>query len=84
MNVTPEPAAPDLTLHEKLERFAMLQGTITGLEADRSAFGDDIKAAMLQGRTSETDRYCARLQTTRKVTSPVDQFRDLYGDAAPF
>lgn len=83
----PKPTFPDhaaLSLDEKLERFAMLRDTITGLEAEKSALGDDIKAAMIGGSAPETDLYRARLQTTRKITYPVDRFRDLYGDAAAF
>lgn len=73
-----------LTLEEKLERFATLRDTITGLEEEKRALGDGIKAAMLRGDRPETDLYAARLQITRKVTYPLDQFRDLYGDAAAF
>ncbi|MDK2014470.1 MULTISPECIES: hypothetical protein [unclassified Deinococcus] len=71
----------DLTLDEKLERFAMLRDTITGLEEEKKALGDDLKAAMLRG---DRPLYAARLQVTQKVTYPLDQFRDLYGDAAAF
>lgn len=83
----PKPTFPDhieLTLDEKLERFAMLRDTIAGLEAEKTVLGDDIKDAMLQGQTPETDLYRARLQITRKVNYPVDRFRDLCGDAATF
>lgn len=72
----------DLTLEEKLERFAMLRDTISGLDEEKRALGDSIKAAMLRGDRPETELYTARLQVTRKVTYPLDQFRDLYGDAA--
>lgn len=62
----------------------MLRDTITGLEIEKSVLGDDIKAAMLAGRKPETDLYRARLQTTRKVTYPLELFRETYGDAATF
>lgn len=83
----PKPEFPDhadLSLDEKLERFAMLRDTIAGLELEKSVLGGDIKAAMLAGRKPETDLYRARLQTTRKVSYPVDRFREIYGDAATF
>lgn len=78
------PDHTDLSLDEKLERFAMLRDTISGLEAEKGVLGDDIKAAMLRGRKPETDLYRARLQTTRKVIYPIDRFREAYGDAATF
>ncbi|WP_221091563.1 hypothetical protein [Deinococcus aquaedulcis] len=84
MPKTTFPDHADLTLDEKLERFAMLRDTISGLEEEKTALSNDIKAAMLDGHTPETDLYRARLQTTRKVTYPLDQFRDFYGDAAVF
>jgi hypothetical protein len=62
----------------------MLRNTIAGLEAEKMVLGDDIKDAMLQGQTPETDLYRARLQNTREVSYPVDSFRDLCGDAAMF
>lgn len=69
-------------LREKLERFAMLRDTIQGLEVERAELGTEIKAAMRQGEQVECELYRARLQTSRKVTYPVDRFREVYGDAA--
>lgn len=79
----PRTSFPDhdtLSVQEKLERFAMLRDTIAGLEAEKNALRDDIKAAMLDGSQPESELY--RLQTTQKVSYSVDGFRDLYGDAA--
>lgn len=84
MPKTTFPDHADLTLDEKLERFAMLRDTISGLEEEKAALSNDIKAAMLDGHQPEPELYRARLQTTRKVSYPLDQFRDLYGDAAAF
>ena len=62
---------------ERLERFAMLRETISGLEAEKEELGAEIKAAMLEGARPETDLHRASLQSTRKVTSPVDRFREV-------
>lgn len=81
----PKTSFPDhdtLSPQEKLERFAMLRDTIAGLEAEKNALRDDIKAAMLDGNQPESELYRARLQTTQKISYSVDGFRDLYGDAA--
>ncbi|CAM3474536.1 hypothetical protein DESA109040_14120 [Deinococcus saxicola] len=74
--------SPDAMLGEKLERFAMLRDTIQGLETERAELGAEIKAVMLQGARVECELYRARLQTSHKVTYPVDRFREVYGDAA--
>lgn len=72
----------DIELAAKLERFAMLRDTIQGLEIEKAELGAEIKAALVQGARAECELYRARLQTSRKVTYPVDRFREVYGDAA--
>ncbi len=71
-----------LSLEEKLERYAMLKDSISGIEAEIKSLGLEIKEAMSRGARPKTELYEAVLRTTYKRTYPVDKFRAIYGDAA--
>lgn len=73
-----------MTLDEKLEGYAVLRDTIEGLNAEKDALGEDIKAEMLKGARPECDLYWASLRTIQPPVYPVDRFREVYGDAAVF
>lgn len=72
----------ELTLEEKLERYATLRDTLAGLEAEKDALGAEIKAAMLAGAKPVSSLYRAALHPNRKVTYPLSAFREAFGDAA--
>ncbi|MFN4253280.1 hypothetical protein [Deinococcus sp.] len=76
---------PDMTnahLTDLLDRYATLRDTILGLEAERDQLGAELKAALLDGETVQTDLYRAELRTSTTVEYPLDHFRACFGDAA--
>ncbi|MCD0169816.1 hypothetical protein [Deinococcus sp. 23YEL01] len=71
---------PHLT--DLLDRYTTLRDTILGLEAERDQLGAELKAALLDGETVQTDLYRAELRTSTTVEYPLDRFRECFGDAA--
>lgn len=78
----PPPASDELPLSELLERYATLRDTIQGLETERDALGEQIKAALSGGRRAETELYRAHLRVSRRLSYPLERFREVFGDAA--
>lgn len=59
---------PHLT--DLLDRYATLRDTILGLEAERDQLGAELKAALLDGETVQTDLYRAELRTSTTIEYP--------------
>lgn len=57
-----------MTFDDNLERYAVLRDTIEGLDAEKDALGEEIKAEMLKGARPECDLYRASLGT---IQTPV-------------
>jgi hypothetical protein len=76
-----DPETPP-SLAELLERYATLRDTLLGLEAEKEELGKHIKAAMEDGEHAETELYRAVLKVQRRVEYPIEQFREVFGDAA--
>ncbi|KQR26900.1 hypothetical protein [Deinococcus sp. Leaf326] len=76
-----DPETPP-SLTELLERYATLRDTLLGLEAEKEELGKHIKAAMEDGEYAETELYRAVLKVQRRVEYPIEQFREVFGDAA--
>ena len=80
--MTAPPASDEPTLSELLERYATLRDTIQGLETERDALGEQIKEAMTRGGRAETELYRAHLRVSRRLSYPLERFREVFGDAA--
>lgn len=68
----------DLT--EALSKYTTLRDTIQSLKHEQDELGKQIKEALAQGAEVETDIHVAKLRTSKRLSYPIEQFRETFGD----
>lgn len=69
----------DLT--EALSKYTTLRDTIQSLKHEQDELGKQIKEALAKGTEIETDIHIAKLRTSKRLSYPIEQFRESFGDS---